>query len=211
MKPHGLIFWLVSAIAGASLVSAQEFLFSFEAFTDPPGAEVLFVPNAEGGLDPAPVGTTLWFVADTMNDGISAVQGGAIQESDVQKIEQGTGPDKRFFDDTVDGIILGNQPGKYRSKAIDVVDSWVADSNIQVFLWHDVNMSGTIGDRGDTFGILDLGIRPPPAELGNAEYIIATDIRADQVTVIPEPAAGRFLFAVLCLLGGLFRLRTRST
>ncbi|MCL5097564.1 MAG: hypothetical protein M1608_08560 [Candidatus Omnitrophica bacterium] len=146
--------------------------------TSPSGVARLFLDQT----NLAPVGTTLWLVADRSGDGVPT--GSAVGEDVIQAIIQGTGDDWCFFTDKVDGAILGNQPGKYQRSGIEIQDASVAAARLFVYLWNDANEDGVIGDAGDTFGILDLGVIQVPS-LGNAQYAIQSNIYANQNRVVP--------------------------
>lgn len=141
-------------------------------------------------LTPAPVGTAVWFVADTNNNGIDGLVAFTLSSTALQAINDGTGSDKLFFSDIVDGAILGTNPGKYTRTITNIPDAF-STANIYVFLFNDgTPLSGT-----ETFGLLNLGVIPAPG-VGNAAYNINTNVHADQniVLPIPEPTTAALIF-----------------
>jgi hypothetical protein len=165
-------------------------------------------------LTPAPIGTKLWLVADLSGNGIPS---GSVSAAAIQDMLNGTGDDRRFWDpdtskpDTVDGILLGDQVGKFKVTGIHVPDAF-ATARIGLVLWKDANSNSTIGDAGDTFGYFDFGVVTPPA-VGSALFVVDSNVHADDnlIVPVPEPAQGAILMALLCCGGTLAARRLRRT
>jgi hypothetical protein len=159
-------------------VSGLEGIGAYQAdiSTAPVGTQRLFL---SAGV-PAPVGTSLWVVADRGKDGL--IQGGEVTPEVVQGWVEGTGDDARFWEDTVDGFALGDQVGVYQHGGVDVPEALYAQAHIYILLWNDASGDGVVGNAGDTFGAVNLGLKPP-GSFGNAEYSIETDLLADQFRV----------------------------
>ncbi|MCI0539102.1 MAG: FG-GAP-like repeat-containing protein [Verrucomicrobiales bacterium] len=126
----------------------------------------------------APVNTTVWFVADRAADGVPT----------NPLANQILGPDDLLIrSDVVDGTLLGNQAGKYFRNAIEVSDVVATNAVIYFYLWNGQGASFQ-PQPGSTFGLFQVGIAPPPP-VGNAKWLIVTDVLADQHQV-GAPAAG---------------------
>ncbi len=189
---------LLATALSTGALHAQVFLADLQ--TDPSQTVRLYLDLAE--TTPAPVGTTLWLVADLSGNGVPT---GQVTPDQIQNIINGAGDDRRFFSDTVPGAILGAQPGKYQRLNLSVPDSYAA-ARIGLILWSDASHDSTIGNAGDTFGYYDFGV-VPPATVGNAEYFIQQNVHASDnlVTAVPEPAAAGAVAAALCLAASLLR------
>ena len=81
-------------------VSAQSFRVDIQ--TDPTSEQQLFIAENE----PAPVETEIWLVADISRDGVA--EGQDIPVAAIQAMVDGTGDDRRFFVDQVDGTMSRN-------------------------------------------------------------------------------------------------------
>jgi len=164
--------------------------------TDPSGTTRLYLDTAE--TTAAPVGTTLWLVADLTG---SAMPTGQVPADTIQNIINGVGNAQRFFTDIVDGTLLGSQAGRYQHLGISVPGTFQT-AHIDLVLWNDANHDNVIGNAGDTFGVYSFGVVPPPA-VGNAFYSIIGNVHADEntVTAVPEPASTAVCFGLLCLAG----------
>jgi hypothetical protein len=155
---------------------------------------------------PAPIGTHLWFVADLNNDGVPALQMGAPQVSLSQILGD---DDVLMFQDTVDGDQPGSVAGRYRRVGIEVKPlpnsqdtARLPTATFYLFLW-DETAQFLQPSLGMTFGIGEIGVRPPPG-FGNAFWGISQDIIASQFTVVPEPhAATVFTGALLSAIVGI--------
>jgi hypothetical protein len=167
-----------------------------------PNATRLFLDNAFSIA--APLGTTIWFVADVNNDGVPAETLGSSQVPQQSVL----GPDDRvLFQDVVDGANPGPIAGRY-FQTISVTGAAadaaaLKNAHIYVYLWNGTGSSFTPTD-GSTFGVLNLGVNPPPA-LGNAFWAIDQNISAAQFTVVPEPRAWGVAMAVLLAGFGMTR------
>jgi hypothetical protein len=124
-----------------------------------------------GTSNAAPLGTTVWFVADRAGDGVptNGVSAAVLGSDDVLVAV-----------DTLDGDNPGNVAGRYRRLTIQVDDALV-DSPFYMYLW---NGQGTnfVPEAGSTFGVFRIGVSRPP-EIGNAPWLIDQNIHADQFTV----------------------------
>ena len=156
----------------------------------------------DSGLSTPATDQAIWFVGD--------ISGLGVNESptfdDIQNILSGIGDDKLIFADAVPGLLPPGDPdfyGTYRRPGLTGIDDQFRTAHIWVYLWSDT----TPGQVGDTFGLLDLGVRPPP-DPGNATWFSTQNIAADVYTVIPEPST-----MVLVGLGmlSLLILRRRHT
>ena len=182
-----------------SLVQAQLF-YHADLSTSPTFTQRFFMDSS--AINPAPVGTSFWLVADKSGSGLTSSlygEGGpdgyppagmeTISVAQLSAIVAGTGNDQRFYAGQIDGTLLGDQPGKVNQPGIQVSSDF-ENARIFLFLWNDVNGNNMIGDMGDTFGLYDFGVSPPPAGgLGNASYLVEGNVYADRIafTAVPEP------------------------
>ncbi|MCI0539097.1 MAG: immunoglobulin domain-containing protein [Verrucomicrobiales bacterium] len=117
----------------------------------------------------APVNTTVWLVADRAADGVPT----------NPEPNQILGPDDLLIRaDVVDGNLLGNQAGRYFRNAIEVSDVVATNAVIYFYLWNGQGASFQ-PEQGTTFGLFRIGIAPPPP-VGNALWLIVSDVFADQ-------------------------------
>lgn len=174
---------LAFALGAVSVAHAQLFsvdiktvasdLGSADAST---GANRLFM---DAGLTTrAPIGTTLWFVADTADNGINfnPTAGSILGPDDVL-----------VFADVVDGVAAGNQTGRYLKSGLSVNDASgdIRTSDIWVYLWNGTG-AGFTPTVGSTFGALNTGSFSVPA-IGNGFWAIDGNVVASTYTVVPEP------------------------
>lgn len=163
------------------------------------------------GATAAPVGSTLWFVADVTGDGLTGVSGGTAFDTYITSIANSTGDDKLARSGLIPAGFAG--AGKFSATFSDAtgtgIDSSFGSKNIYAVLWNDVNANSVIGDVGDRFGTLNLGINPPPG-FGNASWVIGSNIDGNTVTVVPEPASFAAAFGFLCMLGALASRKFRK-
>jgi hypothetical protein len=120
----------------------------------------------------APTNTTIWFVADTGANGVPT----------NPPANQVLGPDDVLvYADVVDGTILGNQPGRFSRRSILVRNIVSTNAEVYVYLW---NGQGAAHEPqpGSTFGLFRIGVVPVP-QIGNAQWLITENVRADQQTV----------------------------
>lgn len=148
----------------------------------------------------APVGTRLWFVADTAGNGLPSY-GGAVDPSLV------LGPDDQIaYQDVVDGAIFGANPGRYNRLGAGPIESVYANTHIYAILWGNGNPLDEAGVQGgNTFGVFDVGVRPPPVP-GNASWFITADMNGSQFSVVPEPQSAIYVGLGLAALA-FFRRR----
>lgn len=134
-----------------------------------PATNRLFLDAAFGV--PAPIDTTIWFVADPSRNGIP-----------TNAVPGSVGDDVVLFKDVVDGTLPFNRVGQYQRIGI-TVDRQFESADIYVVLWNGRGATFAPGE-GATFGILKLGVRPPPTTgSGNASWSIVENINAAQFRV----------------------------
>ena len=127
---------------------------------------------------PAPTNRVIWFVADLNRDGVpTSPLEGKILGAD----------DKLIFVDTLDGTLLGEQPGKHQRLNISVPEEYT-NADVYVYLWN-VPVDQAVGQAGQKFAVRSLGVRPPP-KLGNADWSVTAPMVADQYQVRSNDADG---------------------
>ena len=187
---------LVTAACACSLVANAQ-LFSVDIKTvssdlgsadASAGANRLFM---DAGLTTrAPIGTTLWFVADTDRNGVnlSPVEGSILGADD-----------QLVFADVVDGVSAGNQIGRYLKSGLSISDpsNDVRNADIWVYLWNGTG-AGFTPVAGSTFGALNTGTFSVPA-IGNGFWAIDGNVIASANTVSPVPEPEEY--AALAALG----------
>jgi hypothetical protein len=177
---------------------------------DSPVAPRLYLDDAF--TQPAPLGTTIWFVADLDGDGVATE---ASADGRISPDRLLASDDYFLFADVLDGDQPGPVAGQYRrvGLAIDppegLTTEQLASAHISVLLW---NFTGTdtAPQAGSTFGVLDLGVIPAPP-IGNPFWAIDENLSASTYLLIPEPATTGL--AVALGLGGIAcvrRFRNRS-
>lgn len=125
----------------------------------------------DAGTTAAPVGTTVWFVADRDGNGVPTAPGaGAILGAD----------DEIIFRDIIDGDQPGSTAGRYRRLDIPVNDA-LRTAVIYLYVWNGQGAEFT-PVNGSTFGLYRFGVVPPP-EVGNAPWLIATNVNASEFRV----------------------------
>jgi hypothetical protein len=156
---------------------------------DSPAANRLF--SATGSTATAnrvPVGTSIWFVADTQNDGIltSPTVGGILE----------TGDDVLLFAGSVAGPSSGTA-GRYVHEGLTIPDTVgagnaaISSVDIYAYLWNSSSPAGAgfVPVGGSKFGTLNLGKTSFPA-IGNGFWAIDQNIFSDTHTVqaaaVPE-------------------------
>ena len=120
---------------------------------------------------PAPIGTTVWFVADKSGNGVpTSPAAGAILGAD----------DVLLHRDVVDGDQPGSRAGGFRRLGVVVPDEF-RTAPIYVYVW---NGSGAdfAPANGSKFGLHRLGVLPVP-DIGNAAWLIDQNVFAGQHTV----------------------------
>ena len=100
------------------------------------------------GATAAPVGSTLWFVADVTGDGLTGVSGGTAFDTYIKSIANSTGDDKLARYGLIPAGFAG--AGKF-SATFSGIDSSFGSKNIYAVLWNDVNANSVIGDVVDRF------------------------------------------------------------
>jgi hypothetical protein len=164
-----------------------------------------------GHTVPAPVGTTLWFIADLSGNGLPFT-GSPLPEVDLAHL---LGPDDRvLFRDTIDGDQPGEIAGRYRRLGVGISGlpterGSLENANLWLILWNAAGAGANYQPSpGANFGIYNVGIRRPPAGLGNAFWSIEGNFNAVTLTVVPEPARyALFLGIMVSLLPILRRVR----
>ncbi len=191
--------------------TTQAATYSADVTAGSAGSPILFLNTAETTV--APTGSTLWFVADTLNGGMPS---GSVNASLIGAIQSGSS-----------GLQLvgtASTPGNYPAISafqgaftgqIGNINTAVENSNIYAVLWNDANRDNIIGDAGDTFGTFKIGIAPRAVSggipIGNATWNITTRMHADQnLVVVPEPASLGAAFGLLCLAGIALRKKVRQ-
>jgi hypothetical protein len=167
------------------------------------------------GSTPAPLGTTLWFVADVNRDGIDTTPTlGDLPAAPVVGSRFG-GDNVLLHVDQVDGSLSFPNPGRFQRVGINVTDDAAApggslkNANIWVVLWNGSGLDFTPA-VGDTFGALDIGVKLPPTNgSGNAFWAIESNIVANSFTVVPEPE--EYAAMIGAGLVGFAFLRRRQT
>ena len=207
--------WMLGVIP----TQAQLVVYRADLSTSPSVTERLFMDSFES--TPAPANTYVWLVADLSGSGLSTSwntqssgagdppTGLTVTDAQITDIANAVGNDHRFHLDQVPGTLtLGNHSGEIRLTGIPVYDEAYKSARIFLYLWNDVNSNGSIGDVGDTFGLFDFGVVPPPGEgLGNANYLVDGNVHADRITVstVPEPEAYAMAFSLSCLAWAVWR------
>jgi hypothetical protein len=120
---------------------------------------------------PAPIGTAVWFVADPSGNGLPA-----------SAIPGASGDDIVLHKDAVDGSLPFNKVGQFQRVGIAVANAY-AQADIYVILWNGQG-AGFEPTSGSQYGVLKLGVRPPPTTgSGNASWSITENVSATQFTV----------------------------
>lgn len=160
----------------------------------------------------APVGSSVWVVADTLNDGIplsaAAPDRGLSYEIGPDQL---LGPDDLLVRvDAVDGSLAGNQAGRYSRGGIAFppeARNGSQTANIWFITWNQpgiTNAAAVIPGLGLDFVGLGQQAIPP---VGNPVVNVTQDLFADRITVVPEPASPLLLAGGLLALHGLSRRR----
>jgi hypothetical protein len=152
----------------------------------------------------APVGTAIWFVADTARNGIT------MGNPTLSTLF--SGDNVVLFRDVLVGDSPGATPGRYRRLSIDVPApgqgspaNLYRQADIWVVVWNGSG-PGFQPAIGSTFGIYNTGSFTVP-EFGNAWWAIDGNIHTGQFTVVPEP--GAFVALGAAGLGGWAAWRRR--
>lgn len=146
----------------------------------------LFQTQAGGttASNAAPMGNSIWFIGDTNNMGLAPIFPGGGLGADDQLIFGDAIPGERFFPPT---------SGVYERLGVGVTNTFnPATTAIWVVLWDRGVASPGQVQAGFKYGVLNLGLRPPPSGAGNADWTFPTgpsgNIFANQFTVVPEPS-----------------------
>lgn len=187
----------------AAVVDVKTVTVDNGSLLDSPAANRLFTLSGSTlAANRVPVGTSIWFVADTQNDGISASpMAGSILES---------GDDVLLFAGAVAGPNSGTA-GRYVHEGLTIPDTVgtgnvpIANVDIYAYLWNASSSSGAsyVPAAGAKFGTLNLGKTTFPS-IGNGFWAIDQNIFSDvnsvQASAVPE--AGEYAtVAALCLMG----------
>jgi hypothetical protein len=182
--------------------------YGVDAQTDPSGFDRLFSSSTLPTV-PAPLDSFVWFVADTLNNGVpttTAAAGVVLGPDDVL-----------VFQDVIPGEIFLGPPGQYVRSGVSVSQT-LATANVYFYLW---NRQATMSQptlnpadvvAGDTFGLFSIGVvSPPGGGVGNALWNISGNVFADQYTVvaIPEPGVMALTSTGLLLAAWLRHRRCR--
>lgn len=197
---------------------AQQYLVDLRTYrSDGTGlADRIF---ATGFLDApdvkAPLGTSIWIVADTLNDGIplAAAAPDRGQGHDITP-DQLLGPDDLLVRaDAVDGTLAGGQTGRYSRGGIvfpPEARTGNQTASIWVIAWSQPGVTDTVAVvPGLGLDFVGLGQQAIPP-VGNPVVNVTQDLLADRITVVPEPVTPLLLGAgCLALRGSLRRQRLR--
>lgn len=204
-------------MAGAAVlpaaVPAQQYTVDLRTYrTDGTGlADRVF---ATGFLDApdvrAPVGSSVWIIADTLNDGIPlSVAAPDRGQSYAIAPDQILGPDDVLVRvDGVDGTLAGSQLGRYSRGGIAFppeARSGSLTANIWFVTWSQpgvTNAAAVVPGLGLDFVGLGQQAIPP---VGNPVVNVTQDLFADRITVVPEPSTPLLLGGGLLALWGLAR------
>jgi hypothetical protein len=125
----------------------------------------------DAGVTAAPIGTTVWFVADRNGDGVpTAPSAQGILGAD----------DEVIFRDVLDGDQPGSTAGRYRRLDISVPDS-LRTAAIYLYVWNGTGATFT-PVTGSTFGLFRFGVVPPP-DVGNAPWLVNANVNASEFRV----------------------------
>lgn len=127
---------------------------------------------------PSAVSNVIWFVADTLTNGVptSPLAGSILGADDVLITNLYVGA----------GIGLGVKVGRLGPLTVTGISDVLSNAHIYAYLWN-VPLGTTVGQVGQQFGVLDLGIQLP--NLPNpATWTISSPIYGDTYSVIPEPS-----------------------
>lgn len=120
---------------------------------------------------PAPLGTTVWFVADKGGNGVPTTPApAAILGAD----------DVILHRDVVDGDQPGSRAGGFRRLGVTVPEEF-RTAPIYVYVWNGSGADFTPG-AGSQFGLHRLGVVPVP-DIGNAAWLIDQNVFTGQHTV----------------------------
>lgn len=207
----GLALGLFAPRADAYLADAKNQLSAL----DTTGTSRFFAGTAEApgaGFNSLTTGI-YWFVADTAGNGIqnpSTAMAGDILGAD----------DRILWQDFGDGSTATTTLlGRFARNGIPVNDSY-ANNNIYVYVWNrpipvalphpgaapaseggtDIFVESSTME-GYKFGVLQLGVRPPPPTGGNGSWAVFADVYADTFTVAAVPEPSTFALAGLGLVG----------
>ncbi len=148
--------------------------------TDATGVNRLFLFNGQTNL--APIGSTIWFVADTASNGVphNPTDPGSVLGVD----------DRLIWTDIVDGNQPGIFPGRY-SQTLTNLDPNDALVPVFFYLWGNLQGSNAVPDFGSTYGLFSVGVVADPG-FGAAQWPIINNVFGNTFTVVgavPEPAA----------------------
>lgn len=162
--------------------------------TWPPSANRLHISGFGDAPDvPAPLGTSVWVVADAQNDGLPLFAHVANREVPLGQVLGGD--DVLLKYDLTDGQAPGSFAGRYFSGAILGIPDALRTANFYFLVWGAGHAPATADavQLGMTFDAFDMGVPTIPA-LGNGGLGVSQNLYADRFTVVPEPS-------VLSLLG----------
>lgn len=201
-----LLHPVLSGCLMALALTAPSHAQSFVADLTTQGNELLFDSSGPSAVL-SPVNRALWVVADMgASPGIAGIEGGTIPQSYLNNINLGIGDDRRVDAGTlfVDGNILGDQPGKF-SGQVESSENFSSAVGFYLFLWKD---DQGIVEHGRQFGYSQLTVIPP-AGMMPTQLIIDSPVYADQLSVVPEPAATALLMLTSSAVAGWILRRRR--
>lgn len=186
---------IASILTAVALPRAQAYLASATTTQSAGDSTVVNRLYSDAGFTTlAPVGTTVWWVADKNNNGIPLLgqPGSAVTHDGILGVD-----DVLLFQDSVDGGIFGANPGKY-NRTLTVPDGQnIETSSIYMILFARTAGGGLVTSPtftptagGETYGALNVGINPIP-QVGNASWFVTANVQSGQFTVpvaVPEPS-----------------------
>jgi hypothetical protein len=196
----------------AAVFDIKTVTFDGGDFLSSPIANRLFMDSDLGTAlgNRAPVGTTLWFVADTLGDGVDTAP--------LLTRILDPGDDVLLFAGTVAGpgsSVAGRyvHPGLSVPDRVGSANARIEDVDVYVYLWNGLGAAFEPVE-GSTFGILNMGSAGALPPIGNGFWSIGGDVFADQFSVqpvvVPEPTTTAVFSGALVGVFAVWR-RVRRT
>lgn len=177
----------------------------------PPSANRLHISGFGDAPDvPAPLGTSVWVVADARNDGLPLFAYTADRQVPLGGVLGGD--DVLLKYDLTDGQAPFDIPGRYFSGPILGIPDALRTANFYFLVWGAGHAPATADAvlPGMTFDAFDMGV-PTIPPLGNGGLGVSQNLYADRFTVVPEPSALSLLgvAGLMAWAGRLLRPVTR--